>query len=94
MDAMKARRLFKAETRRAELVTELLDTTLSETVKFQRGQERGQAMKGQALVQNELFLERLSPERGQSISTSRAGTTPPSRAAAVAGRSRPHTRVR
>jgi hypothetical protein len=65
MDATKVRRLFKTETRRAELVTELLDTAYPKLVSSSVGKSVG-SVKGQTCVQNELFQNDLAQSESKA----------------------------
>jgi hypothetical protein len=64
MDAMKVRELFKVETRRAELVTELLDTDYPKMLGPSVGRSMG-SVRGQESVQNGLFQKGLSGNEGK-----------------------------
>jgi hypothetical protein len=65
MDATKVRKLFKAETRRAELVTELFDADYPKLLGPGVGKSVG-SVQGQEAVQNELFQNDLAQSEGKA----------------------------
>ncbi len=88
MDAAKVSKLFSKQTRRAQFITELVDADYPRLLSSDAGKTVGN-IRGQVPPQKTLFDNDIPTSKGNGYEQMRAGTTPPVRVTAVAGRSRP-----